>query len=455
MQKIFGTDGVRGKANCEPMTPNCILRLAQAISYYYHTQKNCRHVVIGKDTRLSGYMLEPALTAGFVSMGVNVTLLGPLPTPAVSMLTRSLRADLGVMISASHNSFEDNGVKFFDVQGFKLSDQAENEIEDIYHSISAEKLPCPSTVGRARRLEDALGRYIEFVKQTFPKDLPLTGVRIVVDSANGAAYKTAPTVLWELGAEIISIADQPDGKNINLNCGTTYPQRVQQEVLRNRADLGICLDGDADRVLIIDEKGQVIDGDQIMGLIACRWKKANKLAHSCVVGTVMSNQGLVNFLQNQGIEFMRTRVGDRYVAEKMRELKANLGGEQSGHIIMGDYTSTGDGIIAALQVLAAIVQSKKPASEVCRVFDPMPQVLKNVVVTDLAVLDHSAVKEAIQSAENALRPHGRVLVRKSGTESLIRIMAEGPDAEQLNTVIQQVSRIMTDSENKFLSAMSG
>jgi phosphoglucosamine mutase len=438
-RSLFGTDGIRGQANRHPMTADVAMALGQAAGRHFMRDGRRRHqVVIGKDTRLSGYMLEPALTAGFISVGVDVFLLGPVPTPAVGMLTKSLRADAGVMISASHNRFEDNGIKLFGPDGFKLSDAEEEEIEA--RMAEGPTLAAPSDLGRARRIEDGRGRYIEAAKASFPRRLSLAGLRIVVDCANGAAYRTAPTVLWELGAEVIPIGVTPDGININAGCGSTAPEECRRKVIETRADLGVALDGDADRVLIVDERGQVVDGDQIMALIAERWHEAGHLQGGALVTTVMSNLGLERKLAGLGIGLRRTAVGDRYVVEDMRDSGCNLGGEQSGHIVMSDHATTGDGLLAALQVLAAVVDEGRPASEVCARFAPLPQVLKNVRLADGAPdpMTGAAVQGAIADGEARLAGTGRVLIRKSGTEPLIRVMAEGEDKVLVTAVVDDI-----------------
>ncbi len=433
-RKYFGTDGIRGTSNREPMTAQTALRVAMAAGHRFIRGDHRHRVVIGKDTRLSGYMLEPALQAGFVSMGLDVTLVGPLPTPAVAMLTRSLRADLGVMISASHNAYQDNGIKLFGPDGYKLSDAVEHEIEARMGADLSPDLATPDHLGRARRLDDAQGRYIEFVKQTFPRRLRLDGLKIVVDCANGAAYKVAPTVLWELGAEVVPVAVTPDGFNINAKCGATQPATLCEQVVTHGADLGIALDGDADRVLIADETGRLLDGDQLMALVAGAWADAGRLRGGGIVATVMSNLGLERHLEARGLALLRTEVGDRYVVEHMRLNDLNVGGEQSGHIILSDYSTTGDGLIAALQVLAVVVESGRPASQVGRVFEPLPQVLLGARVGDADALEDADVKRAIEDGRGRLGAEGRLLVRKSGTEPLIRVMAEGADAGLINQV---------------------
>jgi phosphoglucosamine mutase len=434
-RRLFGTDGIRGTANTDPMTAGTALRLGQAAGLLF-TRGNHRHrVVIGKDTRLSGYMIEPALTAGFIGAGMDVVLLGPLPTPAIAMLTRNLRADLGVMISASHNSYEDNGIKLFGPDGFKLSDETEAEIEATMDGSLIGRLAGPSRLGRASRLDDAGGRYIEAAKATFPRGLRLDGLKIVVDCANGAAYRVAPAVLWELGAEVIRIGVSPDGFNINRGCGSTVPGFLCDEVRRHGAHVGLALDGDADRLVMSDETGAVIDGDQILGLIARSWSDAGRLTGGGVVATVMSNLGLERFLASSGMQLHRTAVGDRYVVERMRADGLNVGGEQSGHMILSDYATTGDGLLAALQVLAVLVEDGRPASEVCRVFAPLPQTLKNVRFAGESPLDKPRVQAAIGDAEAELSGTGRLLIRKSGTEPLIRVMAEGEDEAQVLRIV--------------------
>ena len=444
-RKLFGTDGVRGLANTEPMTAETAMRIGMAAGHYF-TRGDHRHmVVIGKDTRISGYLLEPALTAGFVSVGMDVVLLGPLPTPAVAMLARSLRADLGVMISASHNPFEDNGIKLFGPDGFKLSDDTELEIEaKIGNSLETCRVPS-ARLGKVRRLDDAVGRYIEFVKNTFPRGLTLQGLKIVVDCANGAAYKVAPTVLWELGAEVIKVGVEPNGYNINKDCGSLSSARMRAQVVEQGAHLGIALDGDADRVVMCDETGALVDGDQLMGLIAGTWAKAGLLRGGGLVATVMSNLGLERYLQGLGLSLQRTAVGDRYVVEAMRRDGFNVGGEQSGHIILSDYGTTGDGLMAALQVLAAIVQAERPTSEVTGVFQPLPQLLRNLrtgaAAPDL-VMGHEKVRAVVRDGEARLNGRGRLLIRKSGTEPLIRVMAEGDEIDLVESVVGEIITAM-------------
>jgi len=441
-RKYFGTDGVRGQANAWPMTAEIALKIGMAAGRVFRRGDHRHRVVIGKDTRLSGYMIEPALTAGFASVGMDVFLFGPLPTPAVAMLTRSLRADLGVMISASHNAYQDNGVKLFGPDGYKLSDDVEEEIERLMEDALDAELAGPADLGRVKRIDDALARYIEFAKYTFPRHLRLEDLRIVVDCANGAAYKAAPSVLWELGAEVIPLGVSPDGFNINRECGSTYPKAMCEAVRQYRADIGIALDGDADRVLIADETGELIDGDQVLALIAQSWLKADRLRGGGVAATVMSNLGLERFLGGLGLRLERTKVGDRYVVEAMRAHDMNVGGEPSGHVILNDFATTGDGLVAALQALAVIGQEGKPVSEVCALFQPYPQVLKNVRCADRALLEHAAVREAIEDGEARLNGKGRLVIRKSGTEPVIRVMAEGEDDGLVATVVDDIVNVI-------------
>ena len=436
-RKYFGTDGVRGLANTHPMTAEMALKLGAAAGRYFRKDKKSHRVVIGKDTRRSSYMIEAALTAGFASTGMEVFLLGPVPTPAVGMLARSMRADVGVMISASHNPYHDNGIKFFGPDGYKLSDDAEIEIEQLVDGDI--KLASPENIGRVQRIDDGLGRYMEFAKTAFPRRRLLDGLRVVIDCANGAAYKAAPTVLWELGADVIPVGVSPDGFNINEGCGSTCPKTAAQAVITHKADVGICLDGDADRVIMIDENGVVADGDQIMGLIAGRWCDQGALAHDTLVATVMSNMGLEKHLRARGITMLRTDVGDRHVVQAMRKGGYNLGGEQSGHIVMSDYVTTGDGLIAGLQFLNAMVQSDKPASALAHVFKPYPQLLKNIRYTDTDPLGDASVKAAIADGEAALQSNGRLLIRKSGTEPLVRVMGECEDATLLHRVVGDIA----------------
>ena len=439
---IFGTDGIRGAANIEPMTAATALRVAMAAGHRFMRGDHRHLVVIGKDTRLSGYMLEPAMTSGFISMGMDVVLVGPLPTPAVAMLTRSLRADLGVMLSASHNLYQDNGIKLFGPEGYKLSDTVEREIEKHMDNGVEEHLAVSDQLGKAMRLDDAQGRYVEYVKNTFPKGLRLDGMKVVVDCAYGAAYKVAPLVLWELGAEVIPLGTRPDGFNINRGCGATEPQDMCAKVVESRADIGIALDGDADRLIIADEKGEVIDGDQIMALVATDWKDTGHIRGDALVATVMSNMGLEQYLASLDLGLVWVQVGDRYVVETMRSGGHNVGGEQSGHIILSDYSTTGDGLIAALQVLSVLVKTGRPASEVVRRFDPFPQVLRSVRFNGAEPLENSKVKAAIAEGEAELGGNGRLVVRKSGTESLIRVMAEAEDERLVGGVVKRIIEVI-------------
>ena len=435
-RKYFGTDGVRGLANAFPMTPDIALKLGAAAGRHFRKDQKQHRVVIGKDTRRSSYMFENALTAGFTSTGMDVYLLGPVPTPAVGVLTRSMRADVGVMISASHNSYLDNGIKFFGPEGFKLSDKVELEIEKLLDDEIV--YAASENIGMAKRIDDALGRYMEFAKSAFPRKKLLNGLKVVVDCANGAAYKAAPIVLWELGAEVISIGVNPDGYNINKDCGSTQPQNAAKAVLEHNADVGICLDGDADRLILIDNKGNITDGDQLMGLIASQWSSKGNLANNTLVATVMSNMGLERYLNTLDIKLLRTNVGDRYVVEAMRKFGYNLGGEQSGHIVMTDYATTGDGLMAALQFLNALVESKCTSSELIKVFEPMPQLLRNVRLNNSESLDNLKVKESIKAGEDAFGDIGRILIRKSGTEPLLRVMGECEDPKLLKAVIGNI-----------------
>ncbi len=436
-RKYFGTDGIRGRANAWPMTAEIAMRLGMAAGRHFTNGERRHTVVIGKDTRRSGYMIETALTAGFTSVGMDVVQLGPMPTPAVGMLTRSVRADLGVMISASHNAFEDNGLKLFGPDGYKLSDEAETEIERLMDE--APELAPPARIGHARRLDDGRGRYIEFCKASFARGRTLAGLKVVIDCAHGAAYATAPEALWELGAEVIRIGTSPNGENINRECGSTSPAACQRAVAEAGADLGIALDGDADRVHLIDEKGHVVDGDQIMGLIATRWAAEGRLARNTLVTTVMSNLGLERLLESRGIGCLRTKVGDRYVVEAMRAGGYNLGGEQSGHLILGDYVTTGDGLLAALQVLDALVVEGRPASQVLSMFEPVPQLLRNVRYNGGAKpLEAGSVKAAIAAGESRLGATGRLVIRSSGTEPLIRVMGEAEDSGLLAEVVDGI-----------------
>ncbi|AEV39175.1 Phosphoglucosamine mutase [Pseudovibrio sp. FO-BEG1] len=437
-RKYFGTDGMRGTANKWPMTAEVALKVGMAAGEVFRRGKYRHRVVIGKDTRLSGYMFENALVAGFTAMGMDVFVLGPMPTPAVAMLTRSLRADIGVMISASHNPFEDNGIKFFGPDGFKLSDEVELQIERLIDSDMSRNLPAPETLGRATRIDSMKDRYIEFAKRTLPRDLNLNGMRIVIDCANGAAYKVAPEILWELGAEVFPLGVDPDGFNINKDCGSTAPEALAKKVHEVRADIGIALDGDADRVIIVDENSKVVDGDQLMAVIAESWKAAGRLSAPGIVATVMSNLGLERYLKGIGLSLERTKVGDRYVVERMREGGFNVGGEQSGHIVMSDFGTTGDGLVAALQILACVKKMNKPVSEVCNRFVPVPQILKNVRYGSGKPLEDKAVKAVIKAGEEKLGKQGRLVIRASGTEPLIRVMGEADDAKLLNEVVDSI-----------------
>jgi phosphoglucosamine mutase len=437
-RKYFGTDGIRGTANIDPMTAETALKVGMAAGRIFTRGAHRHTVVIGKDTRLSGYMLEPAMAAGFIAMGMDVIFAGPMPTPAVAMLTRSLRADLGVMISASHNPFHDNGIKLFGPDGYKLSDETEEQIESMIEAEMQSALADSDKLGRAKRLDDAEGRYIEFVKNTFPRGLRLDGLKIVVDCANGAAYKVAPAALWELGADVVTYGVEPDGFNINKYCGSTDTRTMCRMVREHGADIGIALDGDADRVLVADETGKLIDGDQLMATVAESWHRDGRLTGGGVVATVMSNLGLEHFVQGLGLDLVRTQVGDRYVVEHMRANGFNVGGEQSGHIVLSEYTTTGDGLIAGLEVLSAMVQTGRPLSEVGRRFDPLPQILENVRFTGTPPLEEASVIKAVQAGEARLGNTGRILMRKSGTEPLIRVMAEGEDADLVQGVVSDI-----------------
>jgi phosphoglucosamine mutase len=436
-RQYFGTDGIRGLANAA-ITPEIAMRVGQATGIAFQRGDHRHRVVIGKDTRLSGYMIEYALVAGFTSVGMDVLLLGPIPTPAVAMLTRSLRCDVGVMISASHNPFEDNGIKLFGPDGFKLSDEVEAEIERLMEMDVSSRLSKSRDLGRAKRIESVHARYIEFAKRTLPRALSLDGMRVVVDCANGAAYKVAPEALWELGAEVFTIGDEPDGFNINREVGSTAPEALIRKVREMRADIGVALDGDADRVLIVDERGHAVDGDQLMAVIAASWKDDGRLARPGIVATVMSNIGLERHLHSIGLGLERTAVGDRYVLDHMRRHGFNLGGEQSGHIIMSDFTTTGDGLVAALQLMAVVRNSQRPVSEVCHRFEPSPQILKNVRYGSVNPLAQPKVMRAIAEGEKRLADSGRLVIRPSGTEPVIRVMAEGDDPLLVEQVVDDV-----------------
>jgi len=437
-RRYFGTDGIRGLANKHPMTAEVALKVGMAAGHLFTNGSHRHRVVIGKDTRLSGYMIESAMQSGFTSVGVDVFLLGPMPTPAVAMLTRSLRADLGVMISASHNPFYDNGIKLFGPDGYKLSDEIEEKIEALMDAPSTDLLVEATRIGRATRIDSAQERYIEFAKRTLPRNLKLDRQRVVIDCAHGAAYKVAPLALWELGAEVIKIGVEPDGTNINKKCGSTSPEALCEKVREVRADLGIALDGDADRVILVDEQGQIIDGDQLLAVIAETWQRRGRLAAGGIVASVMSNLGLERYVKSLGLSMARTPVGDRYVVEYMRKHGYNVGGEQSGHIVLSDFSTTGDGLIAALQILATVVQTEKPVSEVCKRFDPLPQVLKNVRYTEGKPLEDKKVVQAIEAGRKQLGEKGRLVIRPSGTEPLIRVMAEGDDEGLVNRVVGDI-----------------
>jgi phosphoglucosamine mutase len=440
-RKYFGTDGIRGRSN-GVITPELALKVGQAAGLIFRRGDYRHRVVIGKDTRLSGYMIENALTSGFLSVGMDVMLLGPVPTPAVAMLTRSMRADIGVMISASHNAYEDNGIKLFGPDGYKLSDEIELEIERLLDSDLSRRLADSKWIGRAKRVEGVHARYIEFAKRTLPRSVSLEGMRVVIDCANGAAYSVAPDALWELGAEVVKLGVTPDGFNINRDVGSTAPSALQQKVREVRADIGIALDGDADRVLIVDEKGQVVDGDQLMAVVAQSFRDDGRLARPGVVATIMSNLGLERYLNGLGLDLQRTAVGDRYVLECMREHGYNVGGEQSGHIILSDYTTTGDGLVAALQVLSVVQRENRPVSEVCHRFEPLPQVLKNVRYMGGQPLKEEKVASAIDKARERLGSGGRLIIRPSGTEPVIRVMGEGDDRDLVNAVVDDVVSVI-------------
>jgi phosphoglucosamine mutase len=443
-RQYFGTDGIRGRAN-GVITPELALRVGQSAGLVFRRGEHRHRVVIGKDTRLSGYMIETALVAGFTSVGMDVLLLGPMPTPAVAMLTRSMRADLGVMISASHNPYDDNGIKLFGPDGYKLSDDVEHRIEALIDSDLTKKLAKSPDLGRAKRIDGVHDRYIEFAKRTLPRALSLDGLRVVVDCANGAAYRVVPEALWELGAEVISIGVEPNGLNINSDCGSTAPEELTRKVREMRADIGIALDGDADRVIIADEGGRIVDGDQILAVIAASWREDGRLAKPGVVATVMSNLGLQRYLDGLGLSLARTPVGDRYVLEYMREHGFNVGGEPSGHIILSDYATTGDGFVAALQVLAVVKKQDQPVSKVCHRFDPLPQVLKNVRYKSGKPLENAEVRSAIKDGEQRLDGHGRLIIRPSGTEPVIRVMGEGDDHRLVEDVVDEIVQALTQA----------
>jgi phosphoglucosamine mutase len=438
-RKYFGTDGIRGLANGEKLTPDLALRVGMAAGLKFVRGDHRNRVVIGKDTRRSGYLIENALAAGFTAVGMDVYFLGPMPTPAVAMLTRSLRADLGVMISASHNPFEDNGIKLFRPDGYKLSDEIEAEIEDLIETDLTDRLARGRDIGRAHRDEAAQTRYIEYTKRTLPKNIDLSGLRVVIDCANGAAYKVAPIALWELGAEVFTIGVEPDGFNINDKVGSTAPDALRAKVKEVRADIGIALDGDADRVIIVDEHGEVIDGDQLMAVIAQSWQARGSLRGGGLVATVMSNLGLERYLTSLGLSLERTAVGDRYVLEAMRAKGFNVGGEQSGHIILSDYTTTGDGLIAALQLLAVVKEAGMALSDVCRRFERVPQKLTSVRYKQGKPLDHKRVVQVIAESRARLGKDGRLVIRESGTEPVIRVMAESDDSALVDAVVDQIA----------------
>ena len=443
VRKYFGTDGIRGRANAT-ITPELALKVGQAAGLIFQRGEHRHRVLIGKDTRLSGYMIETALVAGFTSVGMDVLLTGPMPTPAVGMLTRSMRADLGVMISASHNPYDDNGIKLFGPDGYKLSDEVERQIEKLIEAELGKRLAKSADLGRAKRIDGVQDRYIEFAKRTLPRNMSLDGLRVVLDCANGAAYQVAPGALWELGADVVSIGVSPDGFNINKDCGSTAPDALARKVREVRADVGIALDGDADRLAIVDERGHVVDGDQLMAVIAASWTEDGRLAKPGIVATVMSNLGLERYLGSLGIKLARTAVGDRYVLEHMREHGYNLGGEASGHIILSDYATTGDGLVAALQVLAVVKKLGQPVSKVCHRFEPLPQVLRNVRYKSGKPLENAKVKSAIKSAEAKLNGQGRLVIRPSGTEPVIRVMGEGDDKSLVEDVVDGIVEALTD-----------
>ncbi|MBX3531548.1 MAG: phosphoglucosamine mutase [Rhizobiaceae bacterium] len=446
-KRYFGTDGIRGRANSFPMTADIAMKVGMAAGTAFKRGGHRHRVVLGKDTRLSGYMIENAMVAGFCAAGMDVFLLGPVPTPAVAMLARSLRADIGVMISASHNSYHDNGIKLFGPDGYKLSDEIEDSIEALVSGEGEIKLAGSDALGRAKRIDGVHDRYIEFAKRTLPRSMSLAGLRVVVDCANGAAYKVAPAALWELGAEVVAINDEPNGFNINEECGSTHPQGLSKKVHEVRADIGIALDGDADRVVIVDETGKVIDGDQIMALIGQTWHEAGRLSGGGVVATVMSNLGLERFFGDMKLALHRTKVGDRYVVEHMRAHGFNVGGEQSGHVVLSDFSTTGDGLVSALQVLACIKRQDKPASEVLKKFEPVPQLLKNVRFAGGKPLEEAGVKAAIEDARSRLGAKGRLVIRPSGTEPLIRVMAEGDDSSLVEKVVDDIVGVIAETRS--------
>lgn len=436
--KLFGTDGIRGQANVYPMTAEVALKVGMAAGHMFTKGQRRHRVVIGKDTRLSGYVIEAALVSGFTSVGMDVIQLGPIPTPAVAMLVRSLRADLGVMISASHNPYQDNGIKLFGPDGYKLSDEVENEIEAAIYGEINHFLADPDNIGQAKRINGVNDRYVEFAKRTLERAVSLNGLKVVLDCANGAAYNVAPSALWELGANVVSLGITPDGRNINRDCGSTVPETMCRKVREVGADVGIALDGDADRVIIADEHGQVVDGDQILAVIAGSWRDSGRLRGDGIVATVMSNLGLERHLEEHDLSLIRTKVGDRYVVEEMRRSGYNVGGEQSGHVVLSDFTTTGDGLVTALQVLSVVVQSDKPVGEVCRRFEPVPQLLKNIRFQGVSPLDDTLVKATIEAGKTRLGKGGRLVIRPSGTEPVIRVMAEGDDETLITGVVNDI-----------------
>ncbi len=438
-RRLFGTDGIRGQTNIYPMTAGIALKVGMAAGHMFTNGKRRHRVVIGKDTRLSGYVIESALVSGFTSVGMDVVQLGPIPTPAVAMLVRSLRADLGVMISASHNPYQDNGIKLFGPDGYKLSDEVEEEIEAHVYGDIENLLANPDRIGQARRIDGVYDRYVEFAKRTLDRTISLNGLKVVVDCANGAAYRVAPAVLWELGAEVVALGVNPDGRNINRECGSTAPEAICRKVRESGANLGIALDGDADRVVLADENGHLIDGDQILAVIAASWRGSGQLRGNGIAATVMSNLGLERYLSGLGLTLARTQVGDRYVVEEMRRSGYNLGGEQSGHVVLSDYTTTGDGLVTALQVLSVVVQSAKPVSEVCQRFDPLPQLLKSIRYNGANPLDNKDVKGIVEASRLRLGKEGRLVIRPSGTEPVIRIMAEGDDKSLVTSVVNEIA----------------
>jgi phosphoglucosamine mutase len=442
MRRYFGTDGIRGQANTGNMTAMVAMQVGMAAGNLFRNGGHRHRVIIGKDTRLSGYMIENALVAGFTSVGMDVYLVGPMPTPAIAMLTRSLRCDLGVMISASHNAYQDNGIKLFGPDGYKLSDEMELEIEALMEAPMERLLARSADLGRAKRVEGEQARYVEFAKRTLPRSMSLAGMRVVLDCANGAAYKVAPAVLWELGAEVITIGNEPNGTNINDGCGSTHPQMLCEKVRELRADIGIALDGDADRVVLVDENGAIVQGDQLMAVVADSWRADHRLSQPGVVATVMSNLGLERYLQAQGLGLVRTQVGDRYVVEHMREHGYNVGGEQSGHIILSDYVTTGDGLVSALQILSVVVEKGAPVSQVCNRFVPVPQILKNVKFHGSSPLLLDSVKAAVEAARSRLGNNGRLVIRPSGTEPLIRVMAEGDDSVLVEALVDELCDVL-------------